>query len=106
MFSVTDAVLLRPLPYPKPDRLIQYYLTDSGKENGIDYPDYLDMAAAQHTCESLAFVSSGILDLTGKGNAQRLNTDFVSASVFKVSALAPILGRVFTGEEERLLDVL
>lgn len=100
MFSVIDAVLLRPFPYPKPDRLIQYYLTDNGKENGIDYPDYLDMAAAQHTCESLAFVSSGVLDLTGKGNAQRLNTDFVSASVFKVSALPPILGRVFTAEEE------
>ena len=100
MFSVIDAVLLRPFPYPKPDRLIQYYLTDNGKENGIDYPDYLDMAAAQHTCESLAFVSSGTLDLTGRGEAQRLNTDFVSASMFKVSALPPILGRVFTAEEE------
>jgi putative ABC transport system permease protein len=100
MFSVIDAVLLRPFPYPKPDRLIQYYLTDNGKENGIDYPDYLDMAAAQHTCESLAFVSSGILDLTGKGEAQRLNTDFVSASMFKVSALPPVVGRVFTAEEE------
>jgi putative ABC transport system permease protein len=100
MFSVIDAVLLRPFPYPKADRLIQYYLTDQGKENAIDYPDYLDISAAQRTCESLAFVCSGILDLTGNGEAQRLNTDFVSASMFKVSALPPILGRVFTAEEE------
>jgi hypothetical protein len=89
MFSVIDAVLLRPFPYPKPDRLIQYYLTDQGKENAIDYPDYLDISAAQHSCESLAFVCSGILDLTGEGPAQRLNTDFVSASMFKVSELPP-----------------
>ena len=100
MFSVIDGVLLRPFPYPKPDRLIQYYLTDQGKENALDYSDYLDMAAAQHTCESLAFVCSGLVDLTGKGDAQRLNTDFVSASMFKVSALPPILGRVFTSAEE------
>jgi putative ABC transport system permease protein len=100
MFSVIDAVLLRPFPYPEPDRLIQYYLTDQGKENAIDYPDYLDISAAQHTCESLAFVCSGILDLTGGGQAQRLNTDFVSASMFRVSALPPVLGRVFTAQEE------
>jgi putative ABC transport system permease protein len=100
IFSVIDAVLLRPFPYPKADRLIQYYLTDQGKENGIDYPDYLDISAAQHTCENLAFVCSAVLDLTGEGAAQRLNTDFVSASMFKVSGLPPILGRVFTAEEE------
>jgi hypothetical protein len=35
MFSVIDAVLLRPFPYPKPDRLIQFYLTDQGKENAL-----------------------------------------------------------------------
>jgi predicted permease len=100
MFSVIDAVLLRPFPYPKPDRLIQFYLTDQGKENALDYLDYLDISAAQHTCESLAIVCSGILDLTGTGNAQRLNTDFVSASMFRVSAIPPVLGRVFTAEED------
>jgi putative ABC transport system permease protein len=100
MFSVIDAVLLRPLPYPKPDRLVQIYLTDQGRESGLDYPDYLDICAAQHTLDTLSIVCSSILDLTGKGDAERLHVDFVSAGMFGVTGVPFILGRPFTEVED------
>ena len=54
IFSALDNVILKPLPYPDPGSLVQIFLTYQGKENSIDYPDYLDICAARHSFQSLA----------------------------------------------------
>src|ERR1700756_1453067 len=59
IFSLIDAVMLKPLPFPDPDRLVEVcmpYQQDMLK--WADYPDYLDMAAAQHSFESLSVVAA------------------------------------------------
>src|SRR5246127_81821 len=70
IFSLVNAVLLKPLPYPDPASLIQIFLTYQGNEDSIDYPDYLDISRAQRGFKNMAAVSNGSLDLTGKGNAE------------------------------------
>ena len=100
IFSVIDGVLLKPLPYPEPDQLVQFYLTYQGREDAIDYPDYLDICAAQHSLDSLSIVSDNAFDLTGKGDPERLDVDFMSASMFKVTGRPCILGRSFSENED------
>jgi putative ABC transport system permease protein len=101
IFSFIDAVVLKPLPYPEPDRLVVIYQpSESDPSTWIDYPDYVDMAAAQHTFESLAVATRDSLDLSGSGEPEHLQADFVSPSMFKVSGTSAILGRVFAEQED------
>jgi putative ABC transport system permease protein len=101
IFSLIDAVILKPLPYPDPDRLVQIcqpYQNDPF--SWIDYPDYVDTIAAQHSFESLAVMHDGILALSGNGEPQDIQVHFVSPSIFKVSGVPTVLGRVFTDQED------
>jgi putative ABC transport system permease protein len=69
IFSLINAVILKPLPYPNLDRLVQICQpTQDNPLMGIDYPDFVDMVAAQHTFESLAVADrdSGLTPLTGQ----------------------------------------
>jgi putative ABC transport system permease protein len=101
IFSLIDAVILRPLPYPEPDRLVQICEPYQNQQfTGLDYPDYVDFAAAQHTFAAVAVAGGYSLDLSGNGEPQHLQADFVSPSMFKVSGLPPLLGRVFTEQED------
>jgi predicted permease len=101
IFSLINAVILKPLPFPEPSQLVQIsqpYQNDAFE--WVDYPDYVDIAAAQHAFESLAVATGTDLDLTGSGEPQHLRVDFVSASLFKISGLRMIIGRVFTDAED------
>lgn len=101
IFSLINAVILKPLPYPEPDRLVVIYQpTESDPSTWIDYPDYVDIAAAQHAFASLAVATRDSLDLSGGGEPEHLQADFVSPSMFKVSGTSAILGRVFTEQED------
>jgi putative ABC transport system permease protein len=101
IFSLINAVILKPLPYPNPERLVrvsQPYQNDLSM--GFDYPDFVDTVATQHSFESLAVADQEALDLSGDGQPEHLEVDFVSPSMFKVSGLPTVLGRVFTGQED------
>jgi putative ABC transport system permease protein len=100
IFSAIDNVILKPLPYPDPASLVQIFLTYQGKENSIDYPDYQDICATQHSFTNLAAVCDSKLDLTGQGTPERLDVDFISASMFQVTGRPFILGRPFTEKED------
>jgi putative ABC transport system permease protein len=101
IFSLIDAVILKPLPYPDPDRLVRVFQPyQKNAFEGIDFPDYLDTVATQHTFASLAVAHRGGLDLSGNGEPEHLEVDFVSASMFKVSGRPAVLGRVFTDRED------
>jgi putative ABC transport system permease protein len=102
IFSLINAVILKPLPYPHPDQLVricQPYQNDQSM--GFDYPDFADIAATQHSFESLGVANGDeSLDLSGKGQPEHLQVEFVSPSMFKVSGLATVVGRVFTEQED------
>jgi putative ABC transport system permease protein len=101
IFSLINAVILKPLPYPNPDRLVrvsQPYQNDLSM--GFDYPDFVDTVATQHSFESLAVADQEAIDLSGNGQPEHLEVDFVSPSMFKVSGLPTVVGRVFTEQED------
>jgi predicted permease len=101
IFSLIDAVILKPLSFPEPDQLVQISEPYQNQQfTPLDYPDYVDIAAAQHTLAAVAVVMGGAFDLSANGEPQHLQLDFVSPSMFKVSGLPPILGRVFTEQED------
>jgi putative ABC transport system permease protein len=101
IFSLIDAVILKPLPFPEPDRLVQICEPyQSLSFNGVDYPDYVDLSAAQQAFVALAVMNGGFLDLSGNGASEHVQVGFVSSSMFKVSGMAPVLGRVFTEQED------
>jgi putative ABC transport system permease protein len=102
IFSLMDAAVLKPLPFPDPDRLVEV-CTPYQKESfhWMDYPDYLDLAAAQHSFESLAALSVPLaLDLGGTREAQQVRAFFVSPGLAKVTGLPIRLGRWFNEEED------
>src|SRR6516164_8031525 len=96
IFSLIEAVILKPLPCPNSDRLVQIcepYHTHPFSV--FDYPDYIDMAAAQHTFDALALRVERTVDLRTNSQAQLLEAGFVSPSLFRLTGLSVILGRVF-----------
>jgi len=101
IFSLIDNVLLKPLPFPDPDRLVQItqpYQNDTG--SNVDYPDFIDIVRSQRTFDAIAVASYEGIDLSGDGKPEQLTVEFVSPSVFQVSGLPVVLGRVFTDQED------
>jgi predicted permease len=103
IFAVVDAVLLKPLPFTRPDRLISIYnqypgagVTVAG--NGV--PDYYDRLEALTSLESLAMYRQSGLTVGGdRGQAERLSAVIVTPSFFRVLGVDAFRGRVFTEEE-------
>jgi putative ABC transport system permease protein len=102
IFSVIDAVLLRPLPFAEPERLVQLAQTWKGRSTGIYSPqNFLDVAAQAPSFSSLAAIDSDDLTMTGRGDPVRLQGARVSSSFFDLLGVRPVQGRAFTdGENE------
>jgi putative ABC transport system permease protein len=89
VFSVVDAVLLRPLPFPEPDRLA--FLT---REGDVSIPDGEDWRASSRAFEDVAlFLRRWNLDLTGSGDPERVFAAVVEARYFRILPMAPLVGR-------------
>ncbi len=104
IFSVVNALLLRPLPYPAPDRLVFLDGTFSRPEGVTDfqlsYPEFTDIIASTHSFTAVSPWSTGYgLALEGAEGAARLQTNFVGGKYFDVLGAQPALGRVFTAED-------
>ncbi|HYZ75705.1 MAG TPA: ABC transporter permease [Chthoniobacterales bacterium] len=101
IFSLIDAVVLNPLPFPHPDRLVSVANTSKEiSDLGVDLPDYVDFRPAQQSFEELAVARQALLDLSDSGGAQQLNAGFVSASLFTVTGQPFVIGRPFTDQED------
>ncbi len=106
MFTVVNGVLLRPLPYPQPDKLVAVHgHTDKWNaklfgEQNVAYPDFLDF---QH--ETHALTLAGVLfnggTLSGAGEPEYVNFDEISPEVFSVLRVALAQGRAFLPEDDR-----
>jgi predicted permease len=101
IFSLINGVLLKPLPYPKGDRLMRILVQHQNDGWGsLNYPDYLEIRAAQRSFETFAVSHGDVLDLSGDGQAEQLHVGFVSPSVFETSGRPFILGHGFTDNED------
>jgi len=99
IFSVVDGVLLKPLPYPEPDRLVGVYHVADGHRAVMSGPNFTDIAKSATTLEGAAAISTGRAILTGKGEPTRLPIAEVSAAFFSVLRVRPELGRPFAATE-------
>src|SRR5690348_10370384 len=103
VFSVVNGVLLRPLPYRDPDRLVQLReRTTAFSSMSVAYPNFLDWRDRSHSFTAMAAYRWEDYDLTGRGEAEHLSGKAVSASLFRVLGATPVLGRDFDPAEDRL----
>lgn len=102
IFSVVNAVMLRPLPFPEPDRIVRVESTiaRTGEAGGVSYPDFLDWRRQNQVFERMAVFNNRGFALSGAGTPARLHGTMVSADLFPLLGIAPTMGRWFTAEEE------
>jgi ABC-type antimicrobial peptide transport system permease subunit len=100
IFSVVDGVLLRSLPYPEAERIVQLReLNSKGGQMRFAEPNYLDVRARSRTFEAMAQYSGGTTTVHGGSEPARAVTFRVSGDFFRVLGTQPYLGRTFVGEE-------
>ena len=105
IFSVVDAVLLRPLPYADADRLAMVWenVNLPAYKNATNTPspgNFTDWRQANSTFEDLAAVRKSAWGLTGSGEPTRVTGELTTTSLFKLLRVDPILGRTFTRDED------
>src|SRR5262245_20726421 len=104
IFSIVNAVLLRPLRYQEPERLVRLWA--SSPERGLAYfsvsaPDFLEWQRQNHVFERMAAYDSGEnYNLTGGQEPEQLPGIRVSAGLFRLLGVDPMLGRTFSAEED------
>jgi putative ABC transport system permease protein len=104
IFSVVGAVLLKPLPYEQPDRLVIVSETLPGMtmdEVGVAAGEYQDYRDRNHSFSQVGAYETAGFNLTGEGQPLRANAAALSASAFPLLGVSPELGRSFTSDEER-----
>src|SRR6476620_11321618 len=99
IFSVVNGVLLRPLPYPQPERLMMVWVYNP--RQGFDkdvatYPTFIDWRTQSQSFENLAAYFGASVSLTGVGDPAQLRGARVTSSFFSILNVQPALGRWFT----------
>jgi putative ABC transport system permease protein len=105
IFSVVNAVLLRPLPYDNPERLVMIWETNAKERNNeatASFDDFTDFRRANQSFEQIgATTARWPLNLTEAGEARQVGCIFVSANVFPMLGVKPQAGRFFTDDEDK-----
>jgi hypothetical protein len=100
IFSLVDAVLLKPLPYPQPEKMVIVSEKNPfGIRNFISTLNFLDWKE-QNRCFQFLSVAKDTVTLTGSGRPQELNVERVSPSYFKAFGVGATLGRTFGQDED------
>ena len=107
IFSIVDGVLLRPLPFPDPDRLVtlgdQVSGTDWGQHDSgpATGPEVVIYPRDTHSFESLGGFGFTNYELSGMGEPAQINGSRMTPTVFSALGVAPLMGRVFTAQEDQ-----
>src|SRR5215213_9131345 len=104
IFSVVNAVLLRPLPFPDADSLVAVFETvpQLGRSRGShSYPNFLDFRAQNTVFERVSSYHGGDFIMTGRGEPARLQGSVVTADLFPLLGVQPMLGRTFLPDEDK-----
>jgi putative ABC transport system permease protein len=103
IFTVVKGVLLRPLPYKDPGRLVMIWTDDPARdvhEEGVSYPNFEDWRVANRVFDDLAICSrNNSVTLNGSEVPQRVESAVVSSNFFSILGVQPVLGRLFSPEE-------
>jgi putative ABC transport system permease protein len=104
IFSVVDAVILRPLPYKDPNRLVmvkERIPLASPEPIPVCAPDVVQFQRQNQVFESVAAFGGGQFDLSGEGEPERITAERVNAGLFSLLGVQPVVGRPFTAEEDQ-----
>ncbi|MGC2695675.1 MAG: ABC transporter permease [Candidatus Angelobacter sp.] len=104
IFSVVDALILRPLPYPEPDRLAAVWLHSPNIGILRDWPspgEYLDVQNENHSFELMALAQSRTFTLTGREQPERVDGMRTQSSLLKMLGAKPLLGRLLLPEDDK-----
>lgn len=101
IFSIIEGVLLRPLPYANPDRLVRlYFNSDTQPKFPLNPNDLLDFRARNRTFDGIAAITRSDVQLSGAGEPVMLRGFRISAGYFQLLGLHPARGREFTTDDE------
>jgi len=108
VFSVVNAVVLRPLPFPQPQNLVMLLLydmrsgaTDLNEDQTCSYPDFADWRSQNRVFEQMGiYTNNSLTTLTDGGEATHVQGEAVSANLFSLLRVQPILGRGFLSKED------
>ncbi len=104
IFSIADAFLLKPVPFPNLDRVVSIYATVPHRniyDNAVAPADFEDWKDQSHSFDRLAAFQWYSVNLTGEGNPQRVQGFLVSQNFFETLSEQPVLGRAFLPDEEQ-----
>jgi predicted permease len=103
IFSVVNAVLLRPLPYEEPSQLVKVwsYRPQVAERSPLCVADFLDWRSANHAFQHVAAYGYNLFSFTGKGTPARVLGAAVTADFFSTFGVNPSLGRTFMPDEDR-----
>lgn len=102
IFSVADAVLLRPLPYPGPQQIVRIWeQAPDGHRMNLADANFQDFRAQNNTLSALAEYEYGLASVSGGSEPARANIASVSRDFFRTLGVEPVRGRLFTAEEQR-----
>ena len=105
IFSLVNAVLLRPLPFPESDRLVsmqpELHAASAVSASSLSYPDFFDWRSRTHSFQGITSFHDARFTLSTAGDAQNIETEVVSSEFFQVLGIHPELGRDFLPSEEK-----
>jgi putative ABC transport system permease protein len=104
MFSAVDALVLRPVALPEPERLVAVYETNLPRNQpffSVSFRNYVDWVEQARTFASLGAVETRTMNLTGQGEPEAVEVSAVTASFLPTVGIPTILGRNFSKEEDR-----
>lgn len=104
LFSVINSVLLRPLPYHEPGRLVRLSSTNEQQNFtriGFSYPRYLAVQSGHQVFSDLAFSVGNGFTITGRGDPQQVFGTHITANFLPTLGVQPLLGRNFSADEDR-----
>jgi len=109
VFSLLEAVLLRPLPYSQPERLFRLLTVEAKSQSAMEassYPDFRDWQRQSHTFEAMAAYEFLSFNLTGTAEPERLEGLAITPGLFATLGIRPVLGREFAPDDDERVAVL
>ncbi len=99
IFSAINPILFKPLPYPRPERVLMIWSTYQGARSEVSFGTYRELAQRSHSFDTIAIFEPWQPTITGGNQPERLEGQSVSAGFFRVLGVSPVLGRDFLASD-------
>ena len=103
MFSIVYGALMKGLPFPEGNRIVAVFANNPSRgvnRNRVSYPDYAEFRQQQRSLQSMGAYTNGTVNVSGTGEPERFAGAWVTSSLFEVTRVAPLLGRVIRAGED------